>query len=349
MPIRARRRWKSILGAVVVATLLWLVFRDIDAGEVRDSLLGAHVGLLLASAGIAMVGFVVRAIRWRRLLAPVQSASPFSSRFAAVAVGFMANNLLPSGRVGELGRAYAYSRLEPVGVAPAIATLVVERLLDGVAILALLAAAMASPGFPADELSPDLRRVVHLAATGLALALAAAILVVALPGASVRACAWIGARARPRRLAERLAGVAEGLVQGLSSMRNWRHMAPAALWSVGLWTLQSLSFWVGFRAFGIDLPFAAALVANAAVAVMVAVPAAPGYVGTFQVGMSLALVQVYGVADASALAFAVGWHVVNFFPITLLGLWHCRRIGLGLGDLRSRTEAAAGGTRADAS
>ena len=61
-----------------------------------------------------------------------------------------------------------------------------------------------------------------------------------------------------------------------------------------------------------------------------------GYVGTLQAAVLLALVEVYGVAPETALAFAVAWHAVNFPPITILGLWYTRRLGISLKDFRGR-------------
>ena len=331
-----RRNWQLPLGLGIVTVLLWWLFRDLDPALVWDEIRSANVLLLLLTAVVTMGAFVARAVRWRYFLAPAQPASPFKSRFAGVCVGFMLNNLLPSGRVGELGRAYAYSRLEPVSVSTAFATLVVERLLDGVAILTLLVLAITGSSFPAETLPPDLVAGVRLVTAFLGVVLVVAVHLVVFPDAAVRICGRVARKLLPDRFGARLAEVIEGIVDGLASMRGWRHMLPALLWSFVVWTLQSLSFWIGFRAFEIDLPFAAALVTNAAIAVAVTLPAAPGYLGTFQIGASLALVEVYAIGNEPALGFALGWHVVNFFPITLAGLWYARRLGLSLREFRGR-------------
>ena len=330
-----RSKWSLAIVVTLVAVLLWWLFREADFAQVWDHLRGADALLLLASAALALSGFAARAARWRYLLAPVQTSSPFGSRFAAVAVGFMANNLLPSGRVGEPGRAYAYSRMEPVSFTAALATLVVERLLDGLVIFALLVVAVFSPGFPAESLPGDLVAGMWGSAAVLAVALAGALLVVALPAHSLRAGTRLIARLPPGRIATGLTSVLEGVVNGLASMRGWRLMLPAMAWSVCVWLLHSASFWFGFMAFDIHLPFAAALLTNAAVAFAAALPATPGYVGTLQAAVSVALVQVYGVPPEPVLACSVGWHAVNFLPITLLGLWQIRRLGISLRDFRS--------------
>lgn len=334
---RMRLRWPLAVVVALVAALLWWLFRDVDLAGVWDHIRAADAPLLLASAVIAMAGFGVRALRWKYLLAPVQPHSPFASRFAAVAVGFMANNLLPSGRAGEPGRAYAYSRMEPVGFAAALATLVVERLLDGAVIFALLFVAILGPDFPAATLPEDLARAMRIAAAGLAVALAGAVLVVAFPARCLGLGARLVALLPAGRLSTVLTRVMEGVVEGLASMRGWRLMLPALAWTFAVWLLQSLSFWAGFLAFDIRLPFAAALLTNGVVAMAAALPATPGYVGTLQVAVSLALVRVYGVAPEPVLACAVAWHAVNFPPITVLGLWYTRRLGISLRDFGART------------
>lgn len=335
-----RLHWPWLAVVALVAALLWWLFRDEDLSGVWGHIRAADAPLLFASAAIAMAGFAVRALRWRYFLAPVQPRSPFGSRFAAVAVGFMANNLLPSGRAGEPGRAYAYSRMEPVGFTAALATLVVERLLDGAVIFALLFVAILSPGFPAETLPEDLATAMRVAAGGLGVMLAGAVLVVAFPSPCLRVGARLVALLPPGRPATGLTGVMKSVVEGLASMRGWRLMLPALAWTFGVWLVQSLSFWAGFLAFDIRLPFAAALLTNGAVAIVAALPGPPGYVGTLQLAVSLALVQVYGVAPEPVLACAVAWHAVNFPPITVMGLWYTRRLGISLKDFRG------GGARA---
>lgn len=347
-----RPNWKTLLGLAVIAVLLWWLFRDADLGEVWATIRAANPFYLLATCVVAMGGFAARAARWRFLLAPAQPHSPYRSRFAAVCVGFMANNLLPSGRVGELGRAYAYSRLEPVSTATAFATLIVERLLDGVAVFTLLVIAVLSTTFPAESLPEMLVAGIQGVTLVLGLVLVATLAIVAFPAHSVGFCAAVAARILPRRLAAGFDAVFRGVVAGLGAMRGLRHIVPALLWSFAVWIIQSLSFWIGFVAFGIDLPFAAALFTNAAIAVAVAMPAPPGYIGTFQFGASVALVEVYAVAEEAALGFALGWHFVNFFPVTIAGLWYARRIGITFKDFTRRRHppdpAAADGASANA-
>lgn len=326
-------RWMSLLGFAIAAFLIWWLLRNEDPAEIWSHIRNADFRLLLLAVAVTTATFPVRAIRWRFFLAPAQPDSPFRSRFAAVCIGFMANNLLPA-RVGEVARAYSYSRLEPVSVATAIATLVVERFLDGVAILLLLVVALSSPGFPAGELPAGLVAGIRGISLVLSAVLAAALLLLVFPRGSLGIIERLARAMLPSGIAGAAVDFAENIVTGLASLRGWRLMLPAFAWSLGLWALQSLSFWIGFLAFGIDLSYSAALLTNAAIAFAVVIPSAPGFVGSFHAGASLALTSVYGVGGVPAKGFAFGWHFGSFFPITLMGLWYARHIGLSLRHLR---------------
>jgi len=328
------KRWVSLLGFAIAAFLLWWLLRNEDPAEIWSHIGNADFALLLLAVAVTTATFPVRAARWRYFLAPAQPDSPFRSRFAAVCIGFMANNLLPA-RVGEVARAYSYSRLEPVSVATAIATLVVERFLDGVAILLLLVVALSSPDFPLGTLPAGLVAGIRGIALVLSAVLAVALILLVFPRGSLGIIERIARALLPTGIAGAAVDFAENIVTGLASLRGWRLMLQAFAWSLGLWALQSLSFWIGFFAFGIDLPYTAALLTNAAVAFAVVIPSAPGFVGSFHAGASLALTSVYGVGAVPAKGFAFGWHFGSFFPITFMGLWYARRIGLSLKHLRN--------------
>ncbi len=348
MPDRARRvgrgasRWVSGAGFVIAALLIWWLLRGEDPAEIWANIRGADFRYLALAVAATTCVFPLRAIRWRYLLAPVQSESPFRSRFAAVCVGFMANNLLPA-RLGELARAWSYSRLEGIPAMAAIGTLVVERVLDGLVILLLLLVALAAPNFPSEGLPPALAEGVRGLAIVLAVVLAGAIAALARPGPVLGGIERVARALLPGRMAAGLAALAGRTVMGMRSLGGWRLLVPATGWSLAIWLLQSFSFWLGFLAFGIELPFTAAMVTNAATAIAVSIPSAPGFFGTFHMGAAVSLADIYGIADVPTKAFAFGWHLGGFFPITFMGLWYARRIGISLGEIARGASAMDGG------
>ena len=126
----------------------------------------------------------------------------------------------------------------------------------------------------------------------------------------------------------------ETFLQALKVLRHPVLLTKAVLWSYTFWLWHGLSFWLAFRAFGIDLGFDAAVFTMAVVGFAVAIPAAPGFFGTFQLGTDLALSGVYGVAEPTALAFSFGFHLGGFFPITIIGLYYASRLGFSMRELR---------------
>lgn len=324
--------WRAGLGIAVSVLLLWWVLRGVELAAVWAGIRGMHVGWFLAAIAVTTGGFALRALRWRILLAPIRPDTRFRSRFQAVCIGFMGNNLLPA-RAGEFARVYAFSRMEPVTVSGALGSLVVERFLDGITILFLLALVMAAPGFPSDVTLGG--RPVGTAMGAVSVLLLAVMLPVVLvlvwPRPAVRSAEWV-ARRIPGGKGDVLVGALEAFLDGLAALRNPRFLVPALAWSLVFWLWHSWSFWLGFRAFGIEADFMAALFLNAVLAFFVAVPSSPGFFGTFHAGAIVGL-SVYGVAEDRVLAFAFGQHLGGFIPVTLMGLWFTWRLGLSLGEV----------------
>lgn len=334
-----RRHWKAILGIAISALLIWWVLRGVELSEVWSEVRNARWGLLLAAVAVATSGFLVRALRWKLLLHPIRAGTTLRHRFAAVNIGFAANNLLPA-RVGEFARAWAISRLEPVSISGALGSLVVERFLDGVAILALLMVALLHPSFPAEATvaGQPLAAVVTAVSVLLGGILGGILLLLLFPEPFLKGADSVG-RVLPERAARTLIGGLRSFVDGLEALRNPRLLFGALAWSLGFWAWNAVSFWLAMHAFGIDEGYATALFVQAIIALGVAVPSAPGFFGTFHAAAVVALVEVYGVGENATLAFAFGYHLGGFIPVTLMGLWYAGMLGFSLRDLGRADES----------
>ena len=318
--------------------LVWWVLRDVDPGEVWREVREARWGLLVAAVAVATSGFLTRSLRWKILLRPVHAETSLRNRFAAVNIGFAANNLLPA-RVGEFARAWSISRMEPVTASGAFGSLVAERFLDAVAILLLLGFSVWHPLFPTEATlaGRPIGAVIAGVATVFALLAVGLIALVAFPNFVVRRVAGlIGLLSQKRGdLACELLG---SFVTGLGALRDPRLLASGIVWSVGIWAWNGVSFWLAMHAFGIDQGYTTGLFVQAVIALGVAVPSAPGYFGTFHAAALVALHEVYGVAEDATLAFAFGYHLGGFFPVTFIGLWYAHKLGLSLSELSHSDE-----------
>lgn len=335
--------WRAVLGLAITVLLLWWLFRGEDPAQILGAIARADLGLLLAAIVVTTSGFLVRAFRWKVLLHPLRPDTGLRARFAAVNIGFMANNLLPA-RVGEFARAYALSRMEPVSVSGAFGSLVVERFLDAVTLIALLIAVLVSPGFPqgatilGQPVTLALRGVVFVLAVGLA----GMVVLLVWPRRVVRLAERV-LRRLPEPISRRLVDTLEAFLDGLGSLQDIRLLVLGLGWTLAFWMWNAFSFWLGFKAFGIHESFVAAVFVQCVVALFVAIPSSPGFFGVFHAGAVVGLSEVYGVGQALTLSFAVGYHLGGFIPVTVIGLYYAGRIGLSLGEMRQseeRVEAA---------
>jgi uncharacterized protein (TIRG00374 family) len=343
-----RKHWgKALVGIVVTVLLLWWALAEVTFSEVWANIRTGNMWLLAASVFVATFGFLIRALRWRVLLTPVKADTTLRSRFAGVSIGFMANNVLPA-RVGEFARAYAFSRLEPVSASAAFGTLVVERFLDGVALLLFLVLPVFLPGFPmAGALASGTGGVLLRAGVvAVAVVLVALVVMAVWPRTFVR-LAERGARVLPGAGAQRILGGLDAFLGSVAIMRDARLIALGLAWSLFFWAWHAASFWLGMLAFGIDTGFASALFTMSVVGFGVALPSAPGFFGTFHFAANVALSDVYGVPEPQSLAFAFGYHFGGWVPITLIGLWYAWKLGISLGDVgtaEQKVDVAVGET-----
>jgi glycosyltransferase 2 family protein len=335
---RRPSRWTWPLGlAVTAAFLIWAV-HDVDLHEVLAGVRTANPLLILASAGVATLTFPLRTLRWHVLLRAPDGA-PYAWRplWDATAIGFMANNLLPA-RAGEFARAWVASRQLPVRFTTALASIGVERVFDGLIMLALMAAAIAAPSFPSHATLGG-SSVSHVA-TGVALVFGAALVLAFV--VAVRPAPWLALIDRvaisvlPERLARRVRSLADGMIEGLAALRSPGRFAAVIGWSLVLWLVNAAAFALCFRAFHLPVPAEGALLLQGLIGFGVAIPAAPGFWGVFEYCTRLTL-QFYGIGATLALAYAFAFHLAGFIPITLLGLDALSRAHLHLGDLRRAT------------
>jgi len=145
-------------------------------------------------------------------------------------------------------------------------------------------------------------------------------------------------RRLPEHAAKRMLGGLETFLEAVAIMRDPRLLFLGFMWTLAFWTWHGISFWLGMLAFGINTGFISAVFVEAVVGFGVALPAAPGFIGTFHASAKFALSDVYGVAEPSSLAFAFGYHFGGWIPITLIGLWYAWQLGLSLGDVEAAEE-----------
>jgi len=330
--------WRLVLaGLISLALLAWAV-QGVHLDQFITNVKGARVLPLIGAVVLATLTFPARLLRWRLLLRQADGGPyPYLPLWHAVAIGFAANNLLPF-RAGELLRTYAASRLASARLTSALSSIAVERVFDSIAVVLLLTVALFLPGMPADVTisGVSITHAAMVAGVVSALALVAAGLVVAFPLAAERLVHRV---VRAKRVADRINSVIEGLRQGMSALRSPARLLGVAAWSLGIWLLNGLAFYVGFATFDLPVNFAGALLLQGVLVFGIAVPLAPGFVGAFE-AVIRAVLSIYGIPPDQSLSFALTYHATTFIPITVLGLWSFAVTGMSLGQLRQDPPAS---------
>ncbi|MBI4594017.1 MAG: flippase-like domain-containing protein, partial [Candidatus Rokubacteria bacterium] len=230
-------RLKLLLGFVISVGLFAALLASVDLHELGAQLRRTHWGWTLVGAALAPAGLWIRAQRWRFLFPP-RSDPP--GLLAGVMIGYMANNVLPL-RAGEVVRVYVVARRWGHGFWTTLATLIVERVLDSLAIVLILAAlVLLIPVPPIFQWTAATLLVIDLAAMG-ALAFVAV---------APERCQRLVARLTRRwpRLGERAASVFSTFVRGLDGIRTPAHVLPLLAWTVAVWLAPALAAWTMLRA-----------------------------------------------------------------------------------------------------
>lgn len=321
------KRWKFWLGVVLSGAFLYFALRGLRIGEVWGPLKEADYWWILPGVLVYFIGVWVRSWRWHYLLRPVKAIST-PKMFPVVAIGYMGNNIYPA-RAGELLRAVVLKRQEGVAISASLATIIVERVFDGVVMLAFvflnlpeLANLTSSSGFIGNI------QTLALWGSGAFLGALAVFLSAAMfPVMAEKFLTWMVERLLPEKLQEKVLGVVLRFLQGLESLRSPQEALMVFITSVVIWLLETGKYWFVMQAFNFDVSFFALMLMNGIVNLATTIPSAPGYVGTFD-APGIAVLVAYGVARGTAAGYTLVLHAALWLPITALGAYYMIKEGI---------------------
>ena len=303
---------------------------SVDLHDLAAQLARTRWGWVLVSIALGLGGLYARAFRWRWLFPPGTRPPGVVS---ATMIGYMANNVLPL-RAGELVRIYVAARrvreAESTSATQAFwlvaATIIIERVLDSLAIVLILAVLVFLIPVPAGvEWGAGILLTIDIVGIAVLVTVARA------PDVGRRLVTRL--TGRWPRLADTVLAMFDTALRGLDGIRTPAHAMRIAAWTVVIWVLPATASWTMLRAVHLDLPFIAGWVVLAFVGLGISVPSAPGYLGVWHFAAKLAL-EVFGVAPSAAVAYALIYHASAALPITLLGWLYLMREHLSLGEAR---------------
>ena len=284
----------------------------VDVGAAIEIIFTADLALLGLVLLVIATQLVIRAVRWRVLLPdrPDGTAVPVTRALPPMLVGYLGNAVLPA-RLGEPIRALLVARREALDALAAFGATMLERLVDTTTLALIAFVAAVALGAAAWVVGVG-------AAAGIGglfvLALLVAFGAARLVEFAVRVLQRIGLGRRTERLQRWSRSFAVGLDRG----RDFKRLLKAIVLSLIAWILDGMVFLIVAWSLGLDVSLPQAVLIGAVTVLSTAVPAAPGYVGTFELATTTTAVAL-GIPEASALALAILAHAISVIPVAIAG------------------------------
>lgn len=326
-------KWKVLLGLLFGALFVWIVAAGVSGPDEQAALLHAFATMDYAPLipFVLLVGLyhVLRVWRWKLLLQPDYSPS-FRSLFSINMVGFMAVNLLPA-RLGELARPFLLMQRENVPLSVGLASALIERMLDFLCMLALLAYIVYGVDLPTTSITvggqvyPPIREVVQRVFLLAALpAVGGLIGLMLFESFMYRLLHLTIGRVLPA-FAARFEAFCRSFIQALRPLRQPKTLLIQVGLTLLIWAVAPATEWLMFRVFHLDtLGLDAAMTVVGAILIGMLIPGPPGFAGNFE-AFTMAGLAIFGVTGGVALGYSLMLHWLQFFQIFVMGMYYLWR------------------------
>lgn len=320
------KRARLLLGVAISAIFLFWALNGLKLDEFLHELGEANYWWLLPGIAVYFVGVGARTWRWHYMLRPLKEI-PLRRLFPVVCIGYAGNNIYPA-RAGEVLRAYILKQQDGIPVSANLATVVVERIFDGLVMLAFVVFAL-----PFTDIGATYRDYVLVFSTLFLGALLLFLLLAARPSLAQGVVDAVLRFTVPVRFHEQVRALVNRFLEGLGSLRSLRDVLMIFATSVVVWLLETLKYWFVMHAFPFEVSFVVLMLMNGIVNLATSLPAAPGHIGTFDTP-GIKVLQAFGVSQALATSYTLVLHAALWLPITLLGLYYLGRSQLNMQQIR---------------
>ncbi len=318
--MKPRQLVTLIVSLAITAVFLYLALNRVDFDKLAHTFATANYFFVALAIVVMFFSYLLRSVRWQRFLAPTKEI-PVRRLFPVLIVGFALNNILPA-RPGEFARGYWLGKREGISKTLGIATVIVERVMDGLTLIAFLLIALTL----FERFGLDLPILAEITAGVMSLlfgvALAGMIFLLVRESLALNMLRWF-TRFLPQKISARVDTMLGSFILGLHSLKSGGHVLAIALISIAIWILEAGTYWCMLTAFSAPLDAPVRILASAMTMVMinfgVMIPAAPGGVGPYEAAGIFAL-SAFPVDETIAASVALGTHAIQFLMITGLGL-----------------------------
>lgn len=321
--------------AIAVATLglLYLAFRGQDLSATMAAMGHARLWPLVLGIIIMFLSHGVRALRWQIVLRPLKRQTSFWLAFKATIAGYAMNNLIP--RSGEIVRPYIMSRGEGIPMAGTLASVIVERLTDVLALAALIVFSLLSFETRVTKVFPMFSGSI-LTILAIILAVLAGFILIFFSERRTEQLVSILARPLPQKVGAKIGRLGRDFSKGLRGLEK-SAIVPLLLGTAGIWALYGLSMYVSLQ--GFNDPAMSALTMRDAFLLLTlsgiafTIPT-PGALGSYDAFIRTGLSMIFGVPAGVALAYAVATHALSYISTTLVGLGFLLKEGISFSSAK---------------
>lgn len=336
---RARRvNWRVLLGLLVSGVSLFIAVQNLQPLEVWQAFLKANYLWITPAVALYLFALVARTARWQALLSSERHI-PLRELLPTMAMGRGANNIYPF-RAGEIVRVLLLRQRNAVSGAAGLASILVERVFDGLTMILFLLIAALIGGLPEAQqvqllgqmADVDLRYLLWTAIGVFGAALGVIYALVLWPGPIQRLAGQFVERLVPHRFRPQMHSVVKRFIQGFSSVKSAWTLTLVLFFSVAVWTAETISYRLVMNSFGFGVDLHHLLLMSGAANLGTALPSGPGNVGTFDLP-AIFILQLSGVPQELAISNQLLLHAILWCTETFAGLWFMWHAGLGKADL----------------
>lgn len=330
MSAKTKKNLAIAFGLIISVLMLLVLFYHIQWDLFLIQLKKINYFYTPVLIALFIISFIFRAIRWRYLL-PSTSNFSILKLFSACILGMMATCILPL-RAGEFVRPWVLSKNSNVSFSMAFSTVVTERVFDVLAMLTLLAISLNKIENPPALVAVGAKTLGIIAFTILIIMIFSYFKANSVINLAERILGFIF-KAKNNFIAEKILGILREFILGLRCISSFKELLIIIFWSYLMWILFSFFYYLVIRSFGVDATLIMGNTVNVFVALAIAAPSAPGFIGTFQVGCVAALTTIYGLDKEFALAYSVFAHSLQYIMSIVLGLIMLNYEGLKFREL----------------
>lgn len=316
-----------LIGLAVSAFFIYLALPGLHLPTVIEALRTANYWWIVPGVLVYFVGLWVRTWRWQYTLRPLQHV-PLKTLFPDVCIGYFGNNVFPF-RAGEVLRSYVLKKQTGIDISSSLATVFIERIADG--LVMILFVFLALPFAPMPEVY---RNAVIVMTVAFVAATVMFIWMARQPHRVEVVYARVARTLLPKAVRSKTDGLYHRFMLGLSSLNSPSDITMIFLTSVLIWLMETVKYWFVMHAFDFSVSFIVLMLMNGLVNLATTLPAAPGYIGTFDTP-GIKTLQTFGVDPSVAASYTFTLHAALWLPVTLLGGFYFWRYHLTMSDVES--------------